>query len=405
MEGSHCPPGGVNGANSWGTQKSRTGSGEKAKGRGESFSFVLGDETMGDYFDVALARDPVYGTPVFKTLAGRSSCPHESGTDARDQFNVRFARNGEGKLDSVGNDDKTRTALVQGDNQCISVYFVVENTSPFGDTWEWLAEIETDESMAGIITSVNAVSGNMVNKVLLPPQRSSTSRKYRANFCRTDNRDAETFHDVRIKISSPCESDFSLNDGLSKLFLREPTDTRQCSCDAENQNAEAVDGGQGMDACPSSVNACSDFAFYSNNGEYTSSLVEESALSSYITISCMAFSENGCDESSETSGGRRMTTNHYGTGYSAASPHSYTSRGAHQSRLRGSRAKKRMPATVQDGGYVDFDHDDDDEDDDDDVDDDEPEINTLEIYKSKPLFGFTTNHLIDERSIRGREKE
>ena len=150
----------------------------------------------------------------------------------------------EGKLDSVGNDDKTRTALVQGDNQCISVYFVVENTSPFGDTWEWLAEIETDESMAGIITSVNAVSGNMVNKVLLPPQRSSTSRKYRANFCRTDNRDAETFHDVRIKISSPCESDFSLNDGLSKLFLREPTDTRQCSCDAENQNAEAVDGGQ-----------------------------------------------------------------------------------------------------------------------------------------------------------------
>ena len=33
---------------------------------------------VGDYFDVKVMRDPIYGTPIFVTLAGRSMCPHEA---------------------------------------------------------------------------------------------------------------------------------------------------------------------------------------------------------------------------------------------------------------------------------------------------------------------------------------
>lgn len=60
-----------------------TGNTEKSKGKAAARSeakhstmaveFTLGDDTPGDYFDIELARDPVYGTPVYKTVAGRSS--------------------------------------------------------------------------------------------------------------------------------------------------------------------------------------------------------------------------------------------------------------------------------------------------------------------------------------------
>lgn len=42
--------------------------------------FELFDNTEGDGFTVDVLHDPVYKTPVFKTVAGQSSCPYEEGT-------------------------------------------------------------------------------------------------------------------------------------------------------------------------------------------------------------------------------------------------------------------------------------------------------------------------------------
>ena len=46
--------------------------------------FVLADDDEGDNFSVNIKNDPVYGTPVFETVSGVSSCPWEPGTVAVD---------------------------------------------------------------------------------------------------------------------------------------------------------------------------------------------------------------------------------------------------------------------------------------------------------------------------------
>jgi|GEM_PF-1199385 len=69
--------------------------------------FELKDGDQGDFFSVDIFTDPVYMTPVFKTISGTSSCPHEEGTQARDQpeltvdnpaVKVDIAPNGEGEF-------------------------------------------------------------------------------------------------------------------------------------------------------------------------------------------------------------------------------------------------------------------------------------------------------------------
>lgn len=51
-------------------------------------SYTLTDDDPGDFFSVDIARDKVYGTPAFRTVAGTSSCPHEEGTQQRDMASI-----------------------------------------------------------------------------------------------------------------------------------------------------------------------------------------------------------------------------------------------------------------------------------------------------------------------------
>lgn len=50
-----------------------------------TIGYTLDDNDALDNFSVNVRRDPVYGTPVFQTVAGQSSCPPEESTLARDQ--------------------------------------------------------------------------------------------------------------------------------------------------------------------------------------------------------------------------------------------------------------------------------------------------------------------------------
>ena len=42
----------------------------------EIFGFELCDSTPGDAFVTDVGWDPLFGTPIFRTLAGRSRCPY-----------------------------------------------------------------------------------------------------------------------------------------------------------------------------------------------------------------------------------------------------------------------------------------------------------------------------------------
>lgn len=46
--------------------------------------YTLEDDDGGDFFSVDVLKDHTYGTPVFKLVSGRSSCPWEPGTQPRD---------------------------------------------------------------------------------------------------------------------------------------------------------------------------------------------------------------------------------------------------------------------------------------------------------------------------------
>lgn len=56
---------------------------ENSTGQNTTTSYHLEDNDIGDFFSVGLAEDQVYATPVFKTVSGSSSCPHETNTQFR----------------------------------------------------------------------------------------------------------------------------------------------------------------------------------------------------------------------------------------------------------------------------------------------------------------------------------
>jgi uncharacterized repeat protein (TIGR01451 family)/gliding motility-associated-like protein len=49
----------------------------------KTIAYHLEDNDIGDFLSVNLAEDRIYGTPVFKTVSGSSSCPHEDNTQYR----------------------------------------------------------------------------------------------------------------------------------------------------------------------------------------------------------------------------------------------------------------------------------------------------------------------------------
>ncbi len=51
--------------------------------------FELKDDDPGDFFSVNIKKDPVYGTPVFDLVSGRSSCPWEPGTQPRESLQLQ----------------------------------------------------------------------------------------------------------------------------------------------------------------------------------------------------------------------------------------------------------------------------------------------------------------------------
>ena len=91
---------------------------ERASDSEQSMGFSLSDPEMGDYFDVEIYTDPIYTTPVFRTVAGASRCPNEPGTAPREKFTL-----------SVGDGVKRLQLFSNGETE---VFFAVtiNNLSP-----------------------------------------------------------------------------------------------------------------------------------------------------------------------------------------------------------------------------------------------------------------------------------
>jgi len=87
---------GISGGLAWNTKRSHSGT--KSEGSSTQITVVLGDADGDDYFVVDVLTDPKYGTFVFHTVAGSSSCPHEEGTDYSAKANIVLAKKPEGHV-------------------------------------------------------------------------------------------------------------------------------------------------------------------------------------------------------------------------------------------------------------------------------------------------------------------
>ncbi|TPW14113.1 MAG: hypothetical protein DUF11, partial [bacterium] len=61
-----------------------TRGGVEEDGTSRAIGYTLSDDDVFDYFSVDVLEDKQYGTPVFKTVSGRASCPWEPNTQPRD---------------------------------------------------------------------------------------------------------------------------------------------------------------------------------------------------------------------------------------------------------------------------------------------------------------------------------
>jgi hypothetical protein len=70
----------------WGT---RTNSGNDTT-ISRTVGYILDDNDIGDFFSVDILEDTAYGVPAFRLKLGTSSCPHEPGTQPRDDAKINI---------------------------------------------------------------------------------------------------------------------------------------------------------------------------------------------------------------------------------------------------------------------------------------------------------------------------
>jgi len=90
----------------------------------QTISLTLSDPDLGDYFDVEPYQDPLYGTAVFRTVAGTSSCPADTGTAPRELFTIE-----------LGDGLKKQRIFSRGEEE-VSFRLTVRNFSPTRDDLE-----------------------------------------------------------------------------------------------------------------------------------------------------------------------------------------------------------------------------------------------------------------------------
>ncbi|MBW6537049.1 MAG: carbohydrate-binding protein [Mariniphaga sp.] len=77
---------GVTGKFRWST-KGESGEDETSK---RTVGYTFDDGDMGDFFSVDVKEDTAYGVPAFCIVTGTSSCPHEPGTQQRDEARIQI---------------------------------------------------------------------------------------------------------------------------------------------------------------------------------------------------------------------------------------------------------------------------------------------------------------------------
>ena len=94
---------GVTGGYQYNTSKRFGKSQNQSNETAQLIRYTLADDDQGDQFKVRVVRDPMYGTPIFRTQTGtKSSCPYQGGYQ-RDQPKLKHDGSANEHITSLGN--------------------------------------------------------------------------------------------------------------------------------------------------------------------------------------------------------------------------------------------------------------------------------------------------------------
>ncbi|MCC6463071.1 MAG: Ig-like domain-containing protein [Saprospiraceae bacterium] len=148
--------------------------------------YVLKDNEPGDNFTLDVKMDKRYGTPVFDVKAGESSCPHEPGTQPREEVDLTV--------------NTTSIANVAANDAAVFV-FKLGNTSQTEETRVYNFTLINESNPDGAVVKVNGMPLQDV------PFQLSFGQGQVVTVTVERGPVAYTYKDLQIAIYSPCESD------------------------------------------------------------------------------------------------------------------------------------------------------------------------------------------------------
>ena len=123
---------------------------------GTTIGYVLADDDPGDAFSIDIAGDFLFNTPIFKTVAGQSSCPWEEETANRDAPNLELA---EGSSFVVNNIPANEAAVFQ---------FKLGNLSATNEPWTYALTTGAGNNPYGAVVKLNGQPLNYLEDYIIP---------------------------------------------------------------------------------------------------------------------------------------------------------------------------------------------------------------------------------------------
>ena len=139
----------------------------------QEVGYFIKDSNAGDFLSIDIKQDPVYATPVFSLKGGRTSCPHEAGTQARDGVQLQA--------------DQLVQTNVSGD--FAEYRLSLGNTSPSAETRTYELLMLDEDNTEGARVTINGRNDWPISFTIDPrSSKEATVRIYReGNACSFPN--------------------------------------------------------------------------------------------------------------------------------------------------------------------------------------------------------------------------
>jgi hypothetical protein len=156
-----------------------------------TIGFALADNDPGDDCTLDVLIDPVYGTPVFVTKSGRSSCPYETGTVLRDECSI-----------------SPSVSSQSGVNPSSSAFFTVNlnNTSQTTETRDYQLRVVNSSNPHGALIMAGGQSLSTPVTYTLAPNNSLAVSIY---ISMPPGGEVYDFTGIQIVLESVCDAGIS----------------------------------------------------------------------------------------------------------------------------------------------------------------------------------------------------